>query len=122
MSHNFSIKTASLFASLGVVAAFALVSPIKQADASDKVDCAPLKDIKGFCESVEGKESAIKRVMKDAEKAYEAAGKGDVKCQTCHETANGGALVDKAKELWPAYKPFVETAIKEYKAKEAGKK
>lgn len=115
MSHKFSIQTASLFASLGVVAAFALISPIKEAEAGDKVDCSKLKDIKGFCETVDGKEAAIKRVMKDAEKAYEKAGKGDIKCQTCHTGANGGDLVDKAKELWPAYKPFVETAIKEYK-------
>jgi hypothetical protein len=119
MFHNFSIKTASLVASLGVVAAFALVSPVKEAGADPKkVECGTLKHIKGFCEEVGGKEASIKRVMKDAEKAYKAAGKGDIKCQSCHEGANGGALNGDAEKLWSAgYGKLVDDAIKAYKAK-----
>jgi hypothetical protein len=121
MSHKFSIKTASLFASLGVVAAFALVSPIKEAEAGDdKVPCEKLTDgvVQKFCNTVQGKEASIKRVMKDAEKAYKKAGKGDIDCKTCHEGSNGGPLIKaKVDSLWGGYKPFVETAIKEYETK-----
>jgi hypothetical protein len=119
MSPKFSFKSGLLSLSLSAAAAFAVLTPAPEAQAGDKaVNCGDLKDIKAFCDTVQGKHAAIKRVMKDAEKAYKAAGKGDIGCKTCHETGSGGALNDKSKELWPAYKPFVETAIKAYKPKE----
>lgn len=122
MSHKFSIKTASLFVSLAVVAAFGAVNPIKQAEASGgKVDCATVKDdaVKSFCESVEGKEATIKQVMKKAQKKWEDdagnKGKDKIKCQSCHEGANGGALTSGAKDLWPSFKPKFKEAVSEYK-------
>ncbi len=122
MSHKFSVKTPSFIVSLGVVAAFALVSPIKQAEAEAKtVECGKL-DAKAYpavadlCSYVGGKEAAIKGVMKDAQKAYKAKNGDKIEnCKGCHEGANGGALNDEAKGLWPDFKPYFDTALAEYK-------
>ncbi len=115
MSHTFSMKSGLLSISLGVAAAFAVLTPAPEAQAGDKVDCSKLKDIKAFCEAQDGKTAAIKKVMKKAEKAYEKAGKGDISCKSCHESGSGGAI-NKAEsdKLWPAFKPFVEAAIKDF--------
>lgn len=119
MSHKFSIKTSSLLAALGIVGAFALVSPIKHAEAgADKVDCGQVKDaeVKSFCTDVEGKAASIKKVMRDAQKALKGKGT-ELDCKSCHTDANGGPLNDKAAELWPKLKPHFNTAAAEYKAK-----
>lgn len=125
MSHKFSIKTASLFASLGVVAAFALVSPIKQAGAEAKtVDCATVKDkeVNAFCVAVSGKEVSIKKAMKDAQKDYNTKNGTEWECKTCHATANGGELTGAAKDNWPKLKPLFDTAAKAILAKNNEKK
>lgn len=122
MFHKFSIKTTSLFVSLAVVAAFGAVSPIKQAEAGDnKVDCGTVKDeaVKEFCKQVDGKAATIKNVMKKAQNKWNDEpvnkGKDKIKCQTCHETANGGALTSAAKDLWPSFKPKFQLAVGEFK-------
>lgn len=100
---------------VGACTVASLTVPSRNAEAGDKVDCSKLKDLKSFCESVDGKEASLKRVMKDAEKAYQAAGKGDIECKSCHQGSNGGELTGDTETLWPKYKPFVETAITNYK-------
>lgn len=102
--------------SLGVAAAFAVLTPAPEAQAGDKVDCSKLNDIKAFCDAQGGKPAAIKKVMKKAEKAYEKAGKGEISCKSCHTDGNGTEL-NKAEsdKLWPEFKPFVQAAIKDFK-------
>ena len=115
MHPNPSSKSIGLFTLLGLVAAIELTADLRQAEAGGQVDCSKLKDIQAFCQSVEGKEASLKRVMKDAEKAYKAAGNPDIECKSCHKGSNGGELGSEAESLWPKYKPFVDTAIKNYK-------
>lgn len=118
MAKILSLKSGLLSVSLGIAAAFAVYAPVQAQAGDNKVDCSKLKEIGKFCADVDGKPAAIKKVMKDAEKAYKAAGKGDISCKTCHATGSGGALnKDKSDELWGAYKPFVDSAIVQFKAK-----
>lgn len=118
MSHKFSVKSGLLSLSLGLATAFAVLTPAPEAQAGDKVECSKLKEakLKGFCEAQEGKAAAIKKVMKEAQKAYKAAGKGDIDCKTCHETGSGGALKkSESDKLWPDFKGYLGTAIDGYK-------
>lgn len=115
MSHILSLKYVSPFILLGLCATVTSSLSVSKAEAGGQVDCDKLKDLKNFCKTVEGKEASFKRVMKDAEKAYKAAGNADIECKSCHKGSNGGELIAEAEKLWPKYKPFVETAIENYK-------
>jgi mono/diheme cytochrome c family protein len=120
MAKILSLKSGLFSVSLGIAAAFAAYAPVPAQAGGDKVDCSKLKDISGFCNDVEGKAASIKKVMKDAEKAYKAAGKGDISCKSCHQTGSGGALnKSESDKLWGAYKPYVDSAITQFKAKAA---
>lgn len=114
MSHAFSFKSGLLTLSLGFAAAFAVLTPAPEAQAGDgdgKVVCAKLKELKGFCDKHEGKRSAIGRIMKKAQKAYNKAhADSEIKCTTCHEKGDGTGTFNEAesKKYWTEFGALVK--------------
>lgn len=117
MSPKFSIKSGLLTLSLSAAAAFAVLTPAPAAHAGDDgpsmTTCDSLKkaSVKSHCGKVKGKTADIRKAMKKAEKDYKAAGKGDIKCGSCHvKGTKGGELKAESEELWPAFEPFFKAA------------
>lgn len=117
MSPKFSFKSGLFSLALSVAAAAAVLIPAPAAQAGDedsgeKLKCETLKhnSVKAHCGKVAGKASDVRKAMKAAQKAYKAAGKGDVKCTSCHENGKGGPLKSESDKLWPDFEPFFKKA------------
>ncbi len=116
MSPKFSLKSGLLTFTLSAAAAFAVLTPAPSAQAGDddgeKVQCDSLKkgSVKSHCGKCGGKAKEIRNAMKKAQKAYKEAGKGDIKCTTCHEKGKGGPLKAESEKLWPEFEPFFKAA------------
>lgn len=120
MSPKFSFKSGLLSLTLCVAAAGAVLTPAPAAQAGDeedkdtgeKIKCDAMKhgSVKAHCSKVGGKASDVRKAMKAAQKAYKAAGKGDLKCTSCHEKGKGGPLKAESDKLWPDFEPFFKTA------------
>jgi len=117
MSPKFSLKSGLITLVLSAAAAFAVLTPALDASAGDKqVTCDTIKKagVKAHCNKVKGEYKAIRDAMKAAQKAYNDDPKkdgDDLKCVTCHEKGNGGALkqADSDKH-WPKFEPFFTKA------------
>ena len=95
--------TGLLVASLGLAAGLAVFSaPVSAADCS-----AAVKDsaVKAHCSK--GGQSAVKKAMKDAVDAANAAGEKvdgkKLECKTCHADSSTFKLNDKGEELYAAH-------------------
>ena len=100
MSQKRSLTTGFLVASLGLAAGLAVFSaPVAAADCSAAVKDAAVKAHCG-----KGGQAAVKKAMKEAVDAANAAGeKADGKkleCKTCHENSTDFKLNDKAEGLY----------------------
>ena len=100
MSQKRSLTTGFLVASLGLAAGLAVFSaPVAAADCSAAVKDAA---VKAHCSK--GGQSAVKKAMKDAVDAANAAGeKADGKkleCKTCHENSSDFKLNSSAEDLY----------------------
>ena len=100
MSQKRSLTFGFFVASLGLAAGLAIFSsPVSAADCSASVKDAAVKAHCG-----KGGQSAVKKAMKDAVDAANAAGeKADGKkleCKTCHENSTDFKLNDKAEGLY----------------------
>jgi hypothetical protein len=100
MSQKRSLTSGFLVASLGLAAGLAIFSsPVSAADCSASVKDAAVKAHCG-----KGGQSAVKKAMKDAVDAANAAGeKADGKkleCKTCHENSSDFKLNSAAEDLY----------------------
>jgi hypothetical protein len=100
MSQKRSLTFGFFVASLGLAAGLAIFSsPVSAADCSASVKDAAVKAHCG-----KGGQSAVKKAMKDAVDAANAAGeKADGKkleCKTCHENSSDFKLNSSAEDLY----------------------
>jgi hypothetical protein len=101
MSQKRSLTTGFLVASLGLAAGLAVFSaPVSAADCSSHVKDATVKEHCG-----KGGQAAVKKAMKSAVDAANAAGeKGPdgkkLECKTCHENSTDFKLNAEAEDLY----------------------
>ena len=103
MSQKRSLTTGFLVASLGLAAGLAIFSsPVSAADCSSSVKDSA---VKAHC--TKGGQSAVKKAMKEAVDAANAAGeKADGKkleCKTCHENSTDFKLNGDGEKLYSAH-------------------
>ena len=95
--------TGLLVASLGLAAGLAMfTAPVSAADCSASVKDAA---VKSHCDK--GGQSAVKKAMKEAVDAANAAGEKvdgkKLECKTCHADSSSFKLNDKAEDLYSAH-------------------
>lgn len=100
MSQKRSLTSGFLVASLGLAAGLAIFSsPVSAADCSSSVKDSA---VKAHC--TKGGQSAVKKAMKEAVDAANAAGeKADgkkIECKTCHENSSDFKLNSSGEELY----------------------